>query len=276
MPNGTLATYTPSQNHVGVNLTYTKFLFVQVRDDEAIGAKLRTAGSSIARGFFNDFDADGTRDIQAHETIQFFVSDRRTDAEGLAAARYLVQVSGKYRPRLQEVELELRRRLGDAGDVVSLDGAHRNPRYTSAELYEQAYRRAQARQSGRQAKNVFILPMNKTGEWWQMSALDRHAYFYPHVDGKTGPAGAWARPHRRRGRADALPPPVPQPGRLRAEGRVRLHHLLRVCGRTHRRLRPGASGAARHLEEPRVGVRGGRSALARHTASALVGGVWFR
>lgn len=186
MPNGTLATYTPSQNHVGVNLTYTKFLFVQVRDDEAIGAKLRTAGGSIARGFFNDFDADGTRDIQAHETIQFFVSDRRSDAEGLGAARYLVQVSGKYRPRLQEVEVELRRRLGDAGEVVALDGAHRNPRYTSAELYEQAYRRAQARQSGRQTKNVFILPMNKNREWWQMSALDRHAYFYPHVDAKSG------------------------------------------------------------------------------------------
>ncbi len=194
MANATAAPYTPSQNHVGVNLTYTKFLFVMVRDDEAIGARLRTAGASIARGFFNDFDADGARDVQAHETIQFFVSDRRPDAEGLAAARYLVQVSGKYRPRLQEVEVELRRRLGDSGEVTALDGAHRNPRYTSAELYDHAYRKAQARQSGRQAKNVFILPMNKTHEWWKMGALDRHAYFYPHVDAKTGkPADGHAR-----------------------------------------------------------------------------------
>jgi len=186
MPNATAAPYTPSQNHVGVNLTYTKFLFVTVRDDEAFGARLRTAGASIARGFFNDFDADGSRDIQAHETIQFFSSDRRPEAEGLAAARYLVQVSGKYRPRLQEVEVELRRRLGDAGEVTALDGAFRNPRYTSAELYDQVYKKALPRQSGRQASKVFILPIRKTPEWWQMCALDRHAYFYPHVDEKTG------------------------------------------------------------------------------------------
>ena len=186
MANGTSSSYTPRQNDVGVNLIYTKFLFVIVRDDEAIGARLRTAGASIARGFFNDFDADGARDNQAHETIQFFAGDRRADAEGLAAARYLVQVSGKYRPRLQELEVELRRRLGDAGEVVALDGAFRNPRYTSADLYDYAYRKARARQAGRLARNVFVLPMSKTREWWQMDSLERHAYFYPHIDGKTG------------------------------------------------------------------------------------------
>lgn len=186
MANGTLTAYAPSQNHVGVNLIYTKFLFVIVRDDEAIGTRLRTAGGSIARGFFNDFDADGTRDIQAHETIQFFAADRRPDTDGLASARYLVQVSGKYRPRLQEVEVELRRRLGEAGQVLALDGAYRNPRYTSADLYDYAYKKAQARQSGRQARNVFVLPMNKTHAWWEMGSLERHAYFYPHVDARTG------------------------------------------------------------------------------------------
>ena len=25
--------------------------------------------------------------------------------------------------------------------------------------------------------------MRKTSEWWQKSALERHSYFYPHVDG---------------------------------------------------------------------------------------------
>ena len=127
MANGTLAAYAPSQNHVGVNLISTKFLFVIVRDDEAIGARLRTAGASIARGFFNDFDADGARDNQAHETIQFFAGERRAGADGLAAARYLVQVLGKYCPRLQKVEVELRRRLGETGEVVAMDGAYRNP-----------------------------------------------------------------------------------------------------------------------------------------------------
>src|SRR5437762_2253856 len=123
--------FSPSNNHLGANLAFTKFLFVISRDDDAIASRLRAAGGLIARGFFNDFDADGARDVQPHETIHFLMADReRPEDGGLAAARYAVQVSGKYRPRLQEVEVELRRRLGDAAHVLSIDGAERNPRYT--------------------------------------------------------------------------------------------------------------------------------------------------
>src|SRR5262245_60473159 len=100
-------------------------------------ARLRVAGSSISRGFFNDFEADGTRDTQAHERIQFYVGCESLPGDsGIAASRYAAQVSGKYRPRLNELEAELRRRLGDAGEVIALDGAERTPRYTSSELYE--------------------------------------------------------------------------------------------------------------------------------------------
>jgi len=60
------------------NLAFTKFLFVIARaDDDAHGSRLRTAGGNIARGFFNDFDIDDSRDNQPQpfETIQFFVRD---------------------------------------------------------------------------------------------------------------------------------------------------------------------------------------------------------
>jgi len=63
-------------NGVAANLAYTKFLFVTARtDDVAHGARLRTAGGNIARGFFNDFDIDDSRETQAQpfETIQFAV-----------------------------------------------------------------------------------------------------------------------------------------------------------------------------------------------------------
>lgn len=180
--------FSPSGNHLGVNLAFTKFLFVIPRkDDDASAARVRVAGGLIARGFFNDFDAEGPRDVQAHETIQFLVADGpATGDSGIGAARYAAQVSSKYRPRLQEVEAELQRRLADAGEVVSLDGADRTPRYTSSELYEYAYRRAGQRKSGRIARNVFVLPINKSSDWWQQSSLDRHAYFYPHVDVASG------------------------------------------------------------------------------------------
>ncbi|MGE3405052.1 MAG: hypothetical protein AB7K63_20865, partial [Vicinamibacterales bacterium] len=149
--------------------------------------RIKSAGASIARGFFNDFDADGTRDAKPHETVHFYVAQGDTVADsGIAAARYAVQFTGKYRPRLNELEAELRRRLGDAGDVLALDGAERTPRYTSSELYEYAYRRSAPRKSGRVARNIFVLPMSKTAEWWAMSSLERHAFFYPHVDSGSG------------------------------------------------------------------------------------------
>lgn len=191
MPNG----FSPAANQLGANLSYTKFLFiVPRREDDAAGMRLKGAGGIIARGFFNDFDADGTRDPQPHETIQFFVSegDHLIDpssalgADRIAAAGHAVQVCAKYRPRLHEVEVELRRRLGDGAEIVSLDGAERTQRYTSAELYDFAYRRALPRTSGRQARNAFVLPVSKSADWWRKPALERHAYFYPHVDSQTG------------------------------------------------------------------------------------------
>jgi hypothetical protein len=173
------------------NLAFTKFLFVIARaDDDAHGARLRTAGGNIARGFFNDFDIDDGRETQAQrfETIQFFVRDGEapetdeTLGAALPKARHMVQVSSKYRPRLQEIDEELRRRIGDAAEVVSLDGAFRNPRYSSPEMVQYSNKGAPPRRSGRLSKNAIVVPIRKTPEWWQKSTLERHSYFYPHVD----------------------------------------------------------------------------------------------
>lgn len=174
------------------NLSFTRFLFiVPRREDEAFQARLRVAGGLIARGFFNDFDADGTRDTPAHETIQFLVAEGNGPADSaIGAARYAVQVAAKYRPRLQDVDTELRRRLGDQAGVIALEGAERAPRYTSAELHEFAYRQAPPRRSGRTAPQAIILPLNKTAEWWAKPPLERQTYFYPHIDADTGCATA--------------------------------------------------------------------------------------
>ena len=169
-------------NHLGVNVAHTKFLFVTpARDDEATRARLRAAGGSVARGFFNDFDAEG-RDSPPHETIQYFVRAGAGNESG-EGAPYALQVSSKYRPRLRETELELRRRVADFAEVSSLDGAVRVPQYTSAEMYAYAFKSAMVRGSGRVQRNVIIIPMSKSQEWWDKAALDRQTYFYPHADG---------------------------------------------------------------------------------------------
>jgi chlorite dismutase len=173
------------------NLAFAKFLFLIARvDDDAHGARLRIAGSNIARGFFNDFDIDDARDTQSQrfETIQFFVRDGespdtdRCPGPCLQKARHMVQVSSKYRPRLQEIDEELRRRVGDSTEILTLEGAFRNPRYSSAEMLHYSNKGAPSRRSGRLSRNAIVVPMRKTAEWWQKSTLERHSYFYPHVD----------------------------------------------------------------------------------------------
>lgn len=173
---------------IGTNLAFTKFLFiVPQKDDDAARVRVRTAGAQIARGFFNDFDADGTRDVQPQETIQFLVADSANRAmQGIAAARYAVHVSANYRPRLQELETELRRRLGEYAEIFTLDGATRPTRYTSAEMQAYAYRPARLRESGRVAPHAIVIPLSKASDWWEKSALERHTYFYPHVDQASG------------------------------------------------------------------------------------------
>jgi hypothetical protein len=165
-------------------IAYTRFLFISLRQDDDVSlARLRAAGSVVVRGFFNDFEAEGPRDAAPHETIQFLVADTPGSAEdGIRGARYAIQVTAKYRPRLGEVEAELKRRIGDAGTIQSLEGAERAPRYSSAEMHDFAYRRAATRRSGRVAPVAVILPINKTADWWAQPPLNRHAYFYPHTD----------------------------------------------------------------------------------------------
>jgi len=183
-----VATSGNGNNHLGVNLSFTKFLFVTVlSDDGATHTRVKDAGGMLARGFFNDFDSDGTREPQPLETIQFLIGDpERESTEGLLSARYVAHVSAKYRPRLQEIEEELKRRVGQHATVTALDGAVQVPRYTSAEMHAFAYKHAVSRTSGRAMRNAIIIPIRKTPEWWKLDPLERHSFFYPHTSKTTG------------------------------------------------------------------------------------------
>lgn len=170
------------------NLSFTKFLFVLPhQDDAATLTKIRNAGSNISRGFFNDYDADGSRDVQPQETIQFLTADTPAPGrQGIGAAHYVAHLSANYRPRLDEVACDLERRINGAADIIILNGAERTPRYSSAEMKKFAYKPALARQSGRVSHNAVIMPMSKTAAWWEKSALERHSYFYPHHEDSSG------------------------------------------------------------------------------------------
>ncbi len=132
---------------IGVNLGFTRFLFFSLPgDDDAIVARLRAAAGMIARGFFNDFEGDSNGSL-SHETIQFLVNERWQDQSGVPGSRYALQISSKYRPRLQDTEKELRRRLNGEIGVVSIEGAVRAPQYTSPAMHEYAFRHALVREA---------------------------------------------------------------------------------------------------------------------------------
>jgi len=185
--NGNGASGTP----LGVNVAYSKFFFVTpARDDEVARARLRAAAGIVARGFFNDFDAEGRE--APHETIQFLVRAAAGSGEP-SCAPYAMQVCSKYRPRLQETAVELRRRVADFAEVTSYEGALRAPQYTSAEMHAFAYRGALARASGRLQRNAIIIPMRKATAWWDKAPLERQTYFYPHADDAGVPVMGHAR-----------------------------------------------------------------------------------
>lgn len=178
--NGNGNGYGFAANNLGTNLAYTKFFFVTpAKDDEVTRAKLRATSGIVARGFSNDFDAEG-RDSAPHETVQFLVRAAVEGGEPSTLAPYAMQVCSKYRPRLKEAEVELRRRIADFAEVTALEGAVRVPQYTSAEMHDYAYKAAMPRASGRVQRNVVIIPMSKSKEWWEKAALERQTYFYPH------------------------------------------------------------------------------------------------
>ena len=177
-------------NHLGVNQSFTRFLFVHpLRGDDDVRARLRAMGPVVERGFYNAFELQGPHDAGPHETIQFLVpanGDDVADADGRRPALYVAQVSSKYRPRLDDAERELRRRTLDFAEIVTLDGAVRNMQYTSAEMHTWAYAQARERASGRYLPNALILPIRKSPAWWAMPSMERHQFFYPHHDRASG------------------------------------------------------------------------------------------
>ena len=74
------------------------------------------------------------------ETIQFLAAETTGPGRhGIGAARFVAHVSANYRPRLDEIVGELKRRIMGAADMIILDGAERLPRYSSAEMHKFAY-----------------------------------------------------------------------------------------------------------------------------------------
>jgi hypothetical protein len=177
---------TNGQPDSATNLTYTKFIFVlPLQEDAATLARIRAAGSNVSRGFFNDYDADGTREVQPQETIQFLQAEGATHGrEGVGAARYVVHVSANYRPRLVEVSA-ISSGVSATRRLIILDGAGAEVRATAARRY-----RISRTGGARAAIGTRLSQRDHRADEQDRRVVGRQrssvTYFYPHHEDSSG------------------------------------------------------------------------------------------
>ena len=217
------------------------------------------AGGAVARGFFNDFDADGARDAQARED-DAVPGGRRRDVhpDSVMAAAAVRRPGDRQVPAAAAARWRSSCGAGSATApaIFSLEGAERPPRYTQRGA-------AGLRLSARRAP-----PLGPPGDALRPScrsarpptggrepSLERHAYLLSARRRVTGCPSAVTPRRRRRASRRSIRRLFHNPDGYERRGRVRLHDLLRVRPGARRDLRPRAPGAAGHVAESRVAVR---------------------
>jgi hypothetical protein len=72
--------------------------------------------------------------------------------------------------------------LKSVARVRVLAGVVRPKNYTGAAMNNWAYGRQVVQQPGPVMPNAFLVPLNKTAEWWRKDWMERHTYFLPRYD----------------------------------------------------------------------------------------------
>jgi hypothetical protein len=72
--------------------------------------------------------------------------------------------------------------LEPVAHVRVLSGVVRPKNYTGAAMNNWAYARQVVQQPARSMPNAFLVPMNKTADWWRKDWMERHTYFLPRYD----------------------------------------------------------------------------------------------
>jgi hypothetical protein len=101
---------------------------------------------------------------------------------GLLAADAVVHVVSREAGPVDTLCAELPRLLGAGAAVRVLRGVARPRNYTGAAMNNFAYAHQVVQQPGAAMPHAFLVPMNKTAEWWRKDWMERHTYFLPRYD----------------------------------------------------------------------------------------------
>jgi len=152
------------------------------------GGDAREVAASVAAlaarlGLVNEFDPRGappSDSIAFLRRVGAVAAD--VDDPGLLHADAVIHVASKKPDAIAEFSAEAARLLAPAARVRALQGVVRPKNYTSTTMNNWAYARAVVQQPGPVMPNAFLVPLNKTEEWWRKDWMERHTYFLPRYD----------------------------------------------------------------------------------------------
>lgn len=102
--------------------------------------------------------------------------------DGVAQAELVVHVAAATAQPVSDFCGEATRLLGAMARLRVIGGVVRPRVYTGAAMNNFAYAHQVVQQPGRTMPNAFLLPMNKTADWWAKDWMERHTYFLPRYD----------------------------------------------------------------------------------------------
>jgi hypothetical protein len=165
-------------------LRYGAYLCLHVPDDQRQTVAVAPVPTLAGRlGLANEFEA---RDGHPSDAIAFLQCVRTESADipddGLLYANVVVHVASSKVAIVEEFCAEVSRLLGSAIRPYLLRGVVRPTVYTGNAMQEFAYANQLLQQPGMVAPNAFLIPTNKTPEWWAKDWMERHTYFLPRYD----------------------------------------------------------------------------------------------
>jgi hypothetical protein len=102
--------------------------------------------------------------------------------DGVGHAEAVVHVAAPTAQPVGDFCAEATRLLGADAQLRVIGGVVRPRTYSGAAMNNFAYAHQVLQQPGRAMPNAFLLPMNKTAEWWAKDWMERHTYFLPRYD----------------------------------------------------------------------------------------------
>jgi hypothetical protein len=166
-------------------LGYGAYLLVRPTAGADVRAIARAPVSPLVErlALHNEFSPSKT---PAAHTVAFLRRHGTTPAdvpdEDMLKAEWAVHVFGKQQETVTQLYAGLRELVKPHARVRILAGVVQPKNYTGAAMQNWAYARAVTQQPGAVMPNAFIVPMNKTADWWRKDWMEQHTYFLPRYD----------------------------------------------------------------------------------------------